>query len=396
MPLAELYHLAGFFLGRRGGEDFSRALSELGHFPAVVPVGSGRAGFHLLLEALDFPEGSEIIFPAYTFHPMPAAAVEHLLRPVFADVDGKTWNIDPEKIAPLVNRRTRAIVPTHLFGVPAAMEAINVIAREHNLFVIEDCAHALGASCRDKMAGNFGDAAVFTFAMSKNLPCWGGGAVVSRDRELGKKLEGRLAGRTAPPPAAVIRHQAFNILALLATQPLIFPWSLYPALRIADLLGSDYFDRPFLEEVSAPGSADSAGREAAISPLQESVGIRQLRRFPGWLRRQVGNARRLRSALAECPGLQLQAEPAGAESSFLYVRARVEEPEKIRRRLLRAGIDTKPDDMRNCADLDIFGAHPACPAAQRLGGRCIELPCSHFYSRRQIDRIAGRIIEALK
>jgi hypothetical protein len=73
----------------------------------------------------------------------------------------------------------------------------------------------------------------------------------------------------------------------------------------------------------------------------------------------------------------------------------VEEPAKTRRTLLRAGIDTKPDDMRNCAAFDFFPSSPVCPNAEYLGGHCIELPCSHFYSDRQIDEIAARIRGAL-
>jgi len=129
-----------------------------------------------------------------------------------------------------------------------------------------------------------------------------------------------------------------------------------------------------------------------LSPFQASVGLRQLARFPRWLEKQVRNARLLRDRLKNCRGFQLQQEPSGARSSFLYVRARVDNPGKVRQTLLLKGVDTKPDDMRNCAGLKIFGDQMLCRYAARLGGHCIEIPCSHFYSERQIMRLADRIL----
>ena len=410
-----------FFTGdNRSPAEFARELKSFGGHNHIVMTGSGRAGFRLLLESLNLPPGSEIIFPAYTFHIMPVVAAECGLKPVFADVNPETWNIDPEKIIPLINKNTRAIMPTHLFGVPADMETIGAIARNNGLLLFEDCAHALGALDGDEPVGNKGDAALFTFAMSKNMPCWGGGAIVVSDQELAERMISRIDARGVPSARSIIRRQISNIPGIILTQRGLFPWTLYPAIRLADMKESNYFDRPFIEEVR--GSKDgnqlsvisdldgldtdhgsriissSAARKnmiTGISPFQASTGLRQLKRFPGWLKKQVRNARLLRGRLRDCPILQLQQEPESTRSSFLYVRARVDDPTSVRRRLLRAGIDTKPDDMRNCAALKIFESGLPCPEAEKLGGHCIELPCSHFYSDQQIENIADRIITAL-
>jgi len=399
MPLEEVGRFLLSALGPADGNaavEFGKMFKEFGGFEDVVSTGSGRAGFRLLLEALDFPPGSEIIFPAYTFHPMPIAAAEHGLRPVFVDVDEKTWNIDPEKVPALVNEKTRAVVPTHLFGVPAELEALGDLAREHDLFLIEDCAHALGAVYRDRMVGNFGGAAIFTFAMSKNMPSWGGGAVAVKDPVLAGKMKEKMSGRPVPTSGMVLRRHLFTIFAMMATQPVFFPWTLYPALRIADYRGSDYFDRPFLEPVIPPRSGRlSRGGISPLSPLQAETGLRQLRRFPEGLAAQVANARRLRELLEDCPTLRLQEEPDGSRSSFLSVRAQVPDPGGIRSALLAAGVDTKPDDMKNCAALEFFGGNDPCPVAAGLGGHCIELPCSPYYSQRQIERLAVRVRAAV-
>ncbi len=412
MPLRELFlSILGVLVkgDRRDPARFAEAFRKFGGYGRALLTGSGRAGFRLLLEISDFPPGSEIIFPAYTFHVMPQVAAECGLKPVFADVDPGTWNISPESIRSRITQQTRAIVPTHLFGVPAPMEEIGGIAREKGLLVIEDCAHALGATYRDQAVGTLGDAGLFTFAMSKNLPCWGGGAVVVSDDSLSERMAERLEDNDPPSGAAILLRQVSDIPGILLTQTGIFPWTLYPALRAADYLKSDFFDRPFVEAVtgnqlSVIGSQSSGDRAAAdhhkfraagIAPFQAAVGLRQLSRFPCWLEQQAANARCLRERLEGCPVLRLQAELPGTRSSFLYVRGRVDDPPAIRRRLLRSGIDTKPDDMRNCAALDVFGDQPSCPVAETLGERCIELPCSPFYSERQMERIADRIERVL-
>ena len=463
--------------GKNGSlSDFTAQFKKFGGFEHVIMTNSGRGGFRLLLETLDFKPGSEIIFPAYTFHPIPQAAAECGLSPVFADVDPATWNISPESVLSRVTNKTRAIVPTHLFGVPAPMEEILAISREHDLFVIEDCAHALGAEYRGKMVGNRGDAAIFTFAMSKNLPCWGGGAVVVKEPELAESLGNRIKAEAEPSSSSILRRQLPNIMAMLFAQRVIFPWTLYPALRLADFLGSDFFDRPFLEPVVPPrypsgkrsavsseqlkeeskrsavsgeqlkekskrlavsgkqlkeeskrsavsGKQYDSARDrlseprysrdklrgdpdcflsgpltahrsliTPMSPLQAKTGLRQIKRFPSWLNLQIKNARRLRLILSDCPKLQLQHEAPDTQSSFLYVRARVDNTAVFRRALLRRGIDTKPDDMSNCAGLGIFEDQTDCPEARKLGGHCIELPCSPFYSERQIGNIAERVL----
>jgi len=397
MPLEEI---PGFFApcSPRAVEKFAAAFRAYGGFLRVFPVGSGRAGFRLILGALELEPGDEIVFPAYTFHPMPVLAAELGYKPVFADVDPGTWNLDPESFRSRITPRTRAVVPTHLFGVPARMTEIVRIAREHKIAVIEDCAHAFGAVSSGRPAGSFGDAAFFTFAPSKNLPCWGGGMVTTAREDLAEKMA-KLSPLLRPASwGEIFRAQLGNMAAMLAVHPTFYSWTLHPLVNLAARRGSDMFERKFLEEVVPPREVSNPlsvisyqAPGGGMAPVQAAAGLRQLRRFPLWLKRQSENARCLREALRDIPGFEFQAEPEGAESSFLYLRVRVEEPEKVRRRLLAAGVDTKADDMRNCSSLPFFRPGPDCPAAARLGGHCLELPCSPFYSKEDMDDIALRV-----
>ncbi|HOO78382.1 MAG TPA: DegT/DnrJ/EryC1/StrS family aminotransferase [bacterium] len=401
MPLSEIPRFLGPVTPGAVGE-FARAFRKFGGFGPVFPTDSGRSAFKMILAALEPEPGAEIVFPAYTFHPMPVLAAECGLVPVFADVEPGTWNLSPESFAAAVTSRTRAVVPTHLFGVPARMDEIAAAARARGIAVVEDCAHALGADYHGRPAGNSGDAAVFTFAPSKNLPCWGGGMIAANNPELAARLEVLTAATSAPPRSALVRRHFGNMAAMLATHPLLYGWTLYPITRAAARSGRDPFETKFIEEaipprpptVRPPGPERSF-RGRGLSPVQAAAGLRQLRRFPRWLEIQRAHARFLRHRLENLALLQFQQEPPGASSSFLYLRVRVEDPGEVRRRLLLGGVDTKADDMRDCSSLPFFHA-ASCPVAARLGGHCIELPCSPLYSAQDIENIARRIIRSLR
>ena len=134
-----------------------------------------------MLKALDLPAGSEIIFPALTFWVVPELARVAGLTVVFADVDPHTFNMDPDRSSALITDKTRAIVPTHLYGLPCDMDRLLTIAARHNLIVLEDCAHALGATYKGRPVGTFGTGALFSFQTLKPLNCYGGGIALVHD-----------------------------------------------------------------------------------------------------------------------------------------------------------------------------------------------------------------------
>src|SRR6185295_13639679 len=116
--------------------------------------------------------------PALTFWVIPELARTAGLRPVFADVDPRTFTLDPASLERAITPNTRAVVPTHLYGLPCDMDAIMDIAARHGLAVVEDCAHALGATYRGRHVGTFGDGALFSFQPLKPLNTYGGGAAL--------------------------------------------------------------------------------------------------------------------------------------------------------------------------------------------------------------------------
>jgi dTDP-4-amino-4,6-dideoxygalactose transaminase len=144
----------------------------------------------LALMALGVDRDDEVITTPFTFGATGGAIARLGARPVFVDIDPQTYNIDPEAVARAVTKKTKAIIPVHLFGLMADMDAVMAIASECGAAVIEDAAQSLGASYRGKQAGTFGDTGCFSFFPSKNLGCAGDGGLISTDRrELAEKLK---------------------------------------------------------------------------------------------------------------------------------------------------------------------------------------------------------------
>src|SRR5207247_5176050 len=113
---------------------------------SAIAVSNGRMALYYVLKILDLPPASEIVFPALTFWVMPELARVAGLKVVFADIDPASFNLAPAALERAITPSTRAVVPTHLYGLPCDMDAIMAIARRHDLRVIEDCAHSLGAT----------------------------------------------------------------------------------------------------------------------------------------------------------------------------------------------------------------------------------------------------------
>ncbi|MEH2510518.1 dTDP-4-amino-4,6-dideoxygalactose transaminase [Nitrobacteraceae bacterium AZCC 1564] len=152
-------------------------------------VNSGTSALHLALLAAGVSPGDEVITVSMTFVATTAAILYCGATPVFVDIDPHTWTMDPKLIEAAITPRTKAIVPVHLHGLMADMDAIMTVARRHRLIVIEDAAQAHGAEYKGRRAGSMGDAGCFSFYPGKNLGAYGeGGAVVCNDAGIAQRV----------------------------------------------------------------------------------------------------------------------------------------------------------------------------------------------------------------
>ncbi len=177
-----------FILGPNVAE-LEKEISGYHSVSHAIGVASGTDALLLSLRACGIGAGDEVITTPFTF--IATADVVSLLSatPVFVDITKDTFNIDPHKIEGKITRKTKAIIPVHLFGHPADMDSICSLARKYNLKVIEDCAQAFGATYKGQKVGTFGDCGCFSFFPSKNLACYGdGGMIVTGKEDLAKKV----------------------------------------------------------------------------------------------------------------------------------------------------------------------------------------------------------------
>jgi len=152
---------------------------------------SGTDALILALKALDIGDGDEVITTPYTFFATASLITRVGAKAVFVDIEPDTYNIDATKIEAAITPKTKAIMPVHLFGQCADMDAIMSISKKHGLKVIEDAAQAIGATYKGKQAGTFGDIGCFSFFPSKNLGCFGDGGLVStNNKELYERMKG--------------------------------------------------------------------------------------------------------------------------------------------------------------------------------------------------------------
>lgn len=171
-------------------EKMEKAMAEYLECKYAIGVSSGTDALLLALMALDIQPGDEVILPTYSFFATAGVVARLNAVPVFADSDPVTFNLDPAEIERKITPKTKAIIPVHLYGQSADMDAIMTIAKKYKLFVIEDGAQAIGVQYKDgKKVGNFGDIGCFSFFPSKNLGCFGdGGLVTTNNDDLAKKL----------------------------------------------------------------------------------------------------------------------------------------------------------------------------------------------------------------
>jgi len=163
---------------------FEQKFEELHPGMFAVTVSNGTVALQLAMLAIGIKNGDEVIVPNITF----AASINTVIHcgatPVLCEVDPVTWCIDPKEIKKLINSRTKAIMPVHLYGQPAQMDEIIKLANENSLYIIEDCAEALGSMWKNKNVGTFGDASTFSFFGNKTITTGEGGMVLFKSKEI--------------------------------------------------------------------------------------------------------------------------------------------------------------------------------------------------------------------
>lgn len=187
MKLLSKGKLSGFFENFLGGPEvrkFEKKWSKFFKCKYAVAVNSGTSAQHIALASCEIKKGDEVIVTALSFTSTVSTILMNNAKPVFCDIDEETFNIDINKIEGLITKKTKAIVPVHLYGVPAKMDKVMKIAKKYNLKVIEDTCQSPGSKFKKKYVGTIGNLGTFSTVETKNISTGEGGVIVSNDKNL--------------------------------------------------------------------------------------------------------------------------------------------------------------------------------------------------------------------
>jgi dTDP-4-amino-4,6-dideoxygalactose transaminase len=352
----------------------------------------GRMAFYYILRALDLPRDSEIIVPALTFWVVPEMARLCGLRLRFVDIDPRTFVIDHRAIERAITPATRAIVPTHLYGVVCDMDAIGAIAARHNLRVIEDCAHALGATYKGRAAGTFGDASFFSFQCGKPLNAYGGGMSFTRNADLGERIAKLAAAEPWPTEKSVLKRVRIGKLQRIFVRPAAFALTGFPALWVASKFHALPDIYPW--EKVRPLDPAKEGYCERFSNVQAAIGLAGLEYLDEWNKRCRENAEIFRQALEGLEGVVPPWIPPDCVSVNYQYCVYVPNRDKTVAKCIQRGVDVETKHVDVCTEVSLFGENAEAPFAA-AGARVVQLPVYSSLTAEQAKEVGKRVRSAL-
>ena len=376
-------------------QQYEKRFAEYHGMRHAITASYGRMSFYYILKALELPRESEIVFPALTFWVVPEMARVLGFRPVFVDIDPATFNMDPAKLEAAITVNTRAIVPTHLYGQPCDMDPIMSVARAHKLTVIEDCAHALGAAYKGRKAGTFGDASFFSFQMLKPLNTYGGGMAVTNDDMLAARIRSLAEAEEWPAAKDIFKKILFGNLQRKLIGPYGFTFTMFLAFYIASFFG-DYDLSRYLWEKIRPLDPLPESYRKRYTNAQALVGLRMLENIDAFNALNRAHATKLTAALEDVDGIQPPAPLRETESVYYQYCIRAVDPDTLKHRAIRSGVDVEIMHVDICNVLDVFEPFKTnCPIAQGTE-HTLQIPVYASLTENDLDRIITVIREAAR
>lgn len=332
-------------------EELEARFAELTGVRSAVAVNNGTTALIAALSVLDLGPGDEVVTSPFTFVATLNAILAAGATARFADIDDSDFNVDAASAAALVGTSTVALLPVHLFGQCADLDAFSALADRNDLHLVEDAAQAHGASAGGRRAGSVGTGC-FSFYATKNLTTGEGGMVTTDDEHLADRLR-------------LLRNQGMR----------------------------------------ARYEYEVAGNNFRMTDLQAAVGLPQIDEYRSSVRRRAVNAAFLSEALADVEGLVTPRVLDGREHVWHQFTVRVTDAcridrDELARRLERRGVGSGVYYPRLVFDYDCYRDHPAIrtdevPVAARVAGEVLSLPVHPDLTGSQLDRIASSVVEEL-
>lgn len=310
-------------------------------------VANGTLALHLALMALGIGKGDEVIVPSFTYIASANAVKYTGADVVFADSKDDTWQLDPNDIEHRITSRTKAIMPVHLYGHPCDMDAIMRIADKYRLFIVEDCAEAIGSEYNGKKVGSFGDISAFSFFGNKTITCGEGGMILTNDKTLYERAI-HLKGQ------GLAAHREY--------------WH--------DIIGYNY----------------------RMTNVAAAIGLAQLEQIDKFITRKIEIADLYKDRLRELP-VQMHGSYGEIKHTHWMVTImcdRIDDRDNLREYLKKAGVETRPTFYPIHTMPMYSEKYQKLPNAEKLGWSGINLPSYPDLSDDQVIYICDVIREYFK
>jgi perosamine synthetase len=334
-------------------EKFEKKFADYCGCKYGIAVNSGTSALQLVVRALGIGFGDEVLVSSSTNIATALAAVHNNAIPVPVDSDKNSWNLDLNLIEKLITKKTKAIIPVHLYGLPVDMEKLCLIAKKYNLRVIEDCAESHGATFNGKMTGSFGDAGCFSFYANKIITTGEGGMIVTNYTRLADRLR---------------------------------------------LLRNVGFSKPRFKHYIA-------GFNYRLTGYQAALGLSQFKRINTILKKKIKIANKYSKILKNIKGLQLQGSTKGAKNVYWMYGIIVNKDFSLTRDQLQKYLFTKeietrtffcPMNIQPCfKSLKNYSKY-FCPVSESFWKKGLYIPSSHHLKDQEISKITKAIISASK
>lgn len=327
-------------------KEFQEKIAKVCGVKHAVSVCNGTQALYVGLKILGIGRGDEVIVPDFTFIASANAVVWAGAKPVFADIDPKTFNIDPQEIERAITEKTKAIMPVHLYGQSADMAAIMRIARKHKLFVIEDAAQGIGVKFQGKPVGSFGEVGCLSFYADKTITTGEGGMVLTNSQELAKK-------------AAILQNQGRVSRG----------WYIH----------------------------ENLGYNFRMCDFQAAVGLGQLKKLPLILKKKKKIESLYRKYLKNIPGVELPRIDSRGFNVPFRILILVDNPQALLEFLEKAGIKAGrsfyPLHLQPCYRGRGYNTKGDFPNSIRASERILRLPSAVTLKEKEIRYVCQKIKE---
>lgn len=331
-------------------EEFEGVFSKYVGKKYGVAVSSGTAALEVAVGAIGLKPGDEVIMPTFTIISCALAVVAYGATPIFVDCEAETWNIDIDKIEEKITKKTKAIIPVHIYGHPCNMTAIMQIAKKYNLLVIEDAAEAHGAEYKRKKCGSFGDISCFSFYANKIISTGEGGMVLTDNKKHFER-------------AKFLRNLGFNNK-------------------------KRFYHTEF-------------AKNYRMTNMQGAIGVAQLKNIKKFIKIKIKNARKYQENLKSIKVLQLPIEKDYAKNVYWMYGVVLDESvgfsaEVFAKKLLQKGVQTRPFFYpMNLQPVFKRNGKDACPVAEKIAEYGLYLPSGLGLKDTEIKVVCKAIREIL-